>query len=117
PSGGLEALLDSGAMVLFDQAYGDFESGGQTILSGPPVSGQTILSVPPVSGQTGLSVLHPRLVTFRTFSKAWGLAALRLGWLASTAENCREIRKVKLPYSLNIISESAAIVALENRAV
>src|SRR5439155_6933618 len=58
--------------------------------------------------------LHPRLVTFRTFSKAWGLAALRLGWLASTAENCREIRKVKLPYSLNVISEAAAIVALEN---
>jgi histidinol-phosphate aminotransferase len=61
--------------------------------------------------------LHPRLVTFSTFSKAWGLAALRLGWLASTAENCREIRKVKLPYSLNVISEAAAIVALENRAV
>src|SRR5204862_4035028 len=61
--------------------------------------------------------LHPRLVTFRTFSKAWGLAALRLGWLASTAENCREIRKVKLPYSLNVISEAAAMVALENRGV
>ena len=57
------------------------------------------------------------MVTFRTFSKAWGLAGLRIGWLASTAENCREIRKVKLPYSLNIISETAAIIALENRAV
>jgi len=92
PSGGLEALLGSGAMVLFDRAYGDFAAD----------------TLPP---------LHPRLVTFSTFSKAWGLAALRLGWLASTAENCREIRKVKLPYSLNVISEAAAIVALENRAV
>ena len=54
------------------------------------------------------------LVTFRTFSKAWGLAALRVGWLVSTAENCREIRKVKLPYSLNVISSAIAEVALEN---
>jgi histidinol-phosphate aminotransferase len=92
PPGGLDALLASGAMVLFDRAYGDFAND----------------SLPP---------LHPRLVTFSTFSKAWGLAGLRLGWLASTAENCREIRKVKLPYSLNIISETAAIIALENRAV
>jgi len=92
PPGGLDALLASGAMVLFDRAYGDFAGDA-------------------------LPVLHPRLVTFSTFSKAWGLAGLRLGWLASTAENCREIRKVKLPYSLNVISEWAAIVALENRAV
>ena len=61
--------------------------------------------------------LHDRLVTFSTFSKAWGLAALRIGWLASTAATCREIRKVKLPYSLNVISESIAAMALEHRAV
>ena len=64
-----------------------------------------------------LPPLHPRLVTFSTFSKAWGLAALRVGWVASTIENCREIRKVKLPYSLNAISEMAATIALENRAL
>ena len=39
-----------------------------------------------------------------------------MGWLASTAPTCREIRKVKLPYSLNIISEAVAAVALEDRA-
>jgi histidinol-phosphate aminotransferase len=87
PQGGLEALLDSGATVLFDRAYGDF----------------AVDTLPP---------LHERLVTFSTFSKAWGLAALRVGWIASTAANCREIRKVKLPYSLNIISEAIAEVAL-----
>jgi histidinol-phosphate/aromatic aminotransferase/cobyric acid decarboxylase-like protein len=54
------------------------------------------------------------LVTFRTFSKAWGLAALRVGWLSSTAANCREIRKVKLPYSLNVISSAVAEAALEH---
>jgi histidinol-phosphate aminotransferase len=92
PEGGLQWLLDSGVTVLFDRAYGDFADD----------------SLPP---------LHERLVTFSTFSKAWGLAALRVGWLASTAANCREIRKVKLPYSLNIISEAVAETALGNRAL
>lgn len=92
PEGGLDKLLATGATVLFDRAYGDF-------------------------AQAEVPELHDRLVTFSTFSKAWGLAALRVGWLASTAANCREIRKVKLPYSLNIISEAIAEIALENREV
>jgi histidinol-phosphate aminotransferase len=91
PDDGISQLLATGATVLFDRAYGDF--AGDTL---PP--------------------LHDRLVTFSTFSKAWGLAALRVGWLASTAATCREIRKVKLPYSLNVISETVAALALENRA-
>src|SRR5207237_967563 len=57
-----------------------------------------------------------RLVVFSTFSKAWGLAALRLGWLCTTPSTAAEIRKAKLPYSLNVVSEETAIVALENRA-
>lgn len=100
-AGELQALLDSGAMVLFDRAYGDFARHN---------------SVYEPFGPSAME-LHPRLVTFSTFSKAWGLAGLRLGWLASTADNCREIRKVKLPYSLNIISEAAAVVALDHREV
>jgi len=89
PDGGVDALLATGATVLFDRAYGDFAED----------------SMPP---------LHDRLVTFSTFSKAWGLAGLRVGWLASTASTCREIRKVKLPYSLNIVSEAVAATALEH---
>ncbi|HEV7766425.1 MAG TPA: aminotransferase class I/II-fold pyridoxal phosphate-dependent enzyme [Thermoanaerobaculia bacterium] len=92
PPNGIESLLATGATVLFDRAYGDFAND----------------DLPP---------LHDRLVTFSTFSKAWGLAALRVGWLASTAATCREIRKVKLPYSLNIISESIAALALDHREV
>ena len=92
PEHGVDALLATGATVLYDRAYGDF----------------ALDALPP---------LHDRLVTFSTFSKAWGLAALRVGWLASTAATCREIRKVKLPYSLNIVSETVAAVALERRDV
>jgi histidinol-phosphate aminotransferase len=89
PDGGIDALLATGATLLFDRAYGDF-------------------------AEDRLPPLHDRLVTFSTFSKAWGLAGLRVGWLASTASTCREIRKVKLPYSLNIVSEAIAATALEH---
>jgi histidinol-phosphate aminotransferase len=92
PPRGLERLLATCATVLFDRAYGDF----------------ALDALPP---------LHDRLVTFSTFSKAWGLAALRVGWLASTAATCRQIRKVKLPYSLNIVSETVAALALERRDI
>jgi histidinol-phosphate aminotransferase len=92
PAGGLQQLLGTGATVLFDRAYGDFAND----------------ELPPLDG---------RLVTFSTFSKAWGLAALRVGWLASTAATCAEVRKVKLPYSLNVISEQVAALALEQRAI
>ncbi|HEX9164006.1 MAG TPA: histidinol-phosphate transaminase [Thermoanaerobaculia bacterium] len=92
PPGGVERLLDTGATLLFDRAYGDFANDS-------------------------LPLLHERLVTFSTFSKAWGLAGLRIGWLAATAGTAREVRKVKLPYSLNIVSEAAAVLALENRAI
>lgn len=92
PPNGIESLLATGATVLFDRAYGDFANDE-------------------------MPALHDRLVTFSTFSKAWGLAALRVGWLASTAATCREIRKVKLPYSLNIISESIAALALGHREI
>jgi len=92
PNGGIEKLLDTGATVIFDRAYGDF----------------ALDSLPP---------LNDRLVTLSTFSKAWGLAALRVGWLATTAATAREIRKVKLPYSLNIISEAIAIATLEDPSI
>jgi len=86
--GDLERLLDRGGMVFLDRAYGEFACD----------------AIPP---------LHDRLVTFSTFSKAWGLAALRIGWLASTEENCRQLAKVKLPYNLNVASEEAALLALD----
>lgn len=89
PDGGIDTLLATGATVLFDRAYGDF-------------------------AEDTLPLLHERLVTFSTFSKAWGLAGLRVGWLASAASTCHEIRKVKLPYSLNIVSEAVAATALEH---
>ncbi|MEO7794956.1 MAG: histidinol-phosphate transaminase [Thermoanaerobaculia bacterium] len=57
---------------------------------------------------------HENLVLFRTFSKAWSLAGLRLGYLLAAPELTAEILKVKLPYNLGQAAAIAGELALEN---
>jgi len=56
---------------------------------------------------------HPNLVVLRTFSKAMAMAGLRVGYLLAAPELTREIGKALLPYNLNVISQTAAEVAIE----
>jgi len=58
---------------------------------------------------------YENVVLLRTFSKAWGLAGARLGYLLGPPALVQEIAKAKLPYGLNIFSETAALVALDHR--
>ena len=53
------------------------------------------------------------LVVLRTFSKAMGLAAFRVGYLLAAPTLVTDIRKAVLPYNLNAFSQTAAEVALE----
>src|ERR671931_882028 len=67
------------------------------------------------SGRTVAPLLsrHANLAVFRTFSKALGLAALRVGYLLAAPELAREVSKAVLPYNLNAFSQTAAEVAVE----
>ena len=67
-------------------------------------------------GHSGLELLHeyPRLIITRTFSKAMGMAGLRVGYLMAHPELTEQISKAKLPYNINQFSLTAAEVALEN---
>jgi histidinol-phosphate aminotransferase len=56
----------------------------------------------------------PNLLILRTFSKAWGLAGLRLGYMVGNEELISYLNKIKLPYNVNSLSQSLAIRALEN---
>jgi histidinol-phosphate aminotransferase len=56
----------------------------------------------------------PNLVVARTFSKAYGLAGLRLGLLAGPVELMRWIRRVLSPYSVNSIALACLPPALED---
>lgn len=57
---------------------------------------------------------YDNLIVTRTFSKAYGLAGLRIGYMAANKKLATMMQKVKIPYSLNKISEAAAVAALEN---
>ena len=89
---GLRRILENaGGLVLWDEAYHEF--WGQTAL--------------PLLGD------YPNLLILRTFSKAYGLAGVRLGYLVGSPEVVAELRKVNLPYNVDTLSETVLDVVLE----
>jgi histidinol-phosphate aminotransferase len=50
----------------------------------------------------------------RTFSKTWGLAALRLGYVLAHSDTISNLKKVRGPYDMNVPAVIAANAALEN---
>ncbi len=57
---------------------------------------------------------YPNLVIMQTLSKAWGLAAIRLGILFAHHDIIQIINKVKPPYNVNELTQKAAMEALSN---
>ncbi len=55
---------------------------------------------------------YPRLVVMQTFSKAWGLAGIRLGMAYANPEIIDLLNRVKPPYNLNTLTQQAALKAL-----
>jgi histidinol-phosphate aminotransferase len=56
---------------------------------------------------------YPNLVVLQTLSKAWGLAALRVGMAFASEEIIQVMNKVKPPYNINQASQELALKALE----
>jgi histidinol-phosphate aminotransferase len=56
---------------------------------------------------------RPNVVVLRTFSKAWGLAGLRVGFLVAQPAVAAAIRKVVTPFSTSLVAQAAALAALE----
>ncbi|MDA8210463.1 MAG: histidinol-phosphate transaminase [Clostridia bacterium] len=83
------------AVVILDEAYSEFAGQDSAHLLGE----------------------FPNLIILRTFSKAFGLAGLRVGYLLTGDEIIAELLKVKLVYNLNSFSQIAARKVLENREV
>lgn len=57
---------------------------------------------------------YPHLVVLQTFSKAWGLAGLRLGVAYASEQVIKILNKIKYPYNVNIRTQELALDALEN---
>lgn len=99
PTGGslegddLRRLLALGLPTVIDEAYIEF--------SGQP-------------SYAHLTREFPNAIVLRTFSKAYGLAGLRLGYALSNPEVQRLLRRVKVPWNLSAITLAAASAALED---
>ncbi len=57
---------------------------------------------------------YPNLIVLQTFSKAWGLAAARVGTAYSNSKIISLFNKVKAPYNVSELNQEAALQALEN---
>lgn len=78
------------AMVFVDEAYAEF------------------------SGESAAGLVNkiPNLIVSRTFSKAWGLAGIRIGYVVASKEVIDLIMKIKPPYSVSVPSQRLALRAL-----
>jgi len=90
----LEQILEkaSGAAVLVDEAY--YEFCGVTLL--------------PLLND------YPNLFVSRTFSKVYGMAAMRVGCLFSQSGNVEFLHKAQSPYSVNMVGALAARAAVQD---
>ncbi len=55
---------------------------------------------------------HPKVVVLRTFSKAHGLAGLRVGYAVAHDELAVAVRRVSVPYGVNALAHAAALASL-----
>ena len=82
-----------GAIVYIDEAYFEFSK---------------ITAIPLINK-------YPNIIVTRTFSKAFGLASLRIGYVVAKAEYISEMLKIRGPYDVNMAAYYAACAALEDK--
>jgi len=97
----LEAFLDripERVLVVLDEAYCEYLTGDEF--------------------PDGIKLLarYPNLIVCRTFSKAWGLAALRVGYAISSPEIVDILNRVRQPFNVDTVALAAATAVLEDEA-
>ncbi|MDD4757262.1 MAG: histidinol-phosphate transaminase [Prolixibacteraceae bacterium] len=90
----LKIIRSFEGLVLLDEAYIDFAPAKSLL--------------PELNNYSNLIILH-------TFSKAWGMAGIRLGMAFATSEIISVLTKIKYPYNLNILTQTKAMELLSNK--
>ena len=99
PTGGvisrqeLTTILEEGKTTVVDEAYVEFHKRSFT----PLVSE------------------YPNLLILRTFSKAFAIAGLRLGYVIANPDTIKLLDRVKPPFSVNSLAMEAALAALDDQ--
>jgi histidinol-phosphate aminotransferase len=92
----IEAVLKGfKGMVVVDEAYIDFA---------------------PENSLLSRLAEFPNLIILQTFSKAWGMAGLRLGMAFMEPALVKVFNKIKYPYNINILTQQTALELLDNTA-
>jgi histidinol-phosphate aminotransferase len=91
----IRKILDTGVPVLLDQAYVEF------------------------SEKNYLPLLeeYENLIILRTFSKAFGMSGLRIGYAITSKTITDHFRRAHAPFSMNIFSAKMALEMLKNKAI
>lgn len=91
----LKILINFNGIVVVDEAYADFSDKPSFVSE----------------------IEHfQNLVVLQTFSKAWGLAGLRVGTAFANTEIIRFLNKVKPPYNVSQIAQETLLTALDKKA-
>ena len=88
------AAVPRGVVVVLDEAYAEF------VRDPAAVDGRAVLAD------------HPNLLVTRTFSKAYGLAGLRVGYAVGAARLGAPIRACVTPFSVSGVAQAAALASL-----
>lgn len=88
----LHIIENTDALVIIDEAYMDF-------------SDQSIMKV---------AEKYDNLIILKTCSKAWGMAAIRLGFAVSSKKIIRALHCVRSPYNVNALTQAAGCVIFSN---
>jgi histidinol-phosphate aminotransferase len=83
-------------LVIYDEAYFEFASGDPQF-------------------PDSMSYRYDNVITLRTFSKAYGLAGLRIGYGFAHADLVGNLLKVKLPFEPSVPAQAAGLAALADR--
>ena len=59
--------------------------------------------------------IHPNVLRFRTFSKAHGMAGMRIGYVLSDSEHIRSYDKVRMHFGVNAVAQAGALASLHDR--
>lgn len=95
PIATIEGLLHAApGLVVVDEAYGEFDMHDHSAV--------------------GLLDHHPNLVITKTFSKAWRLAGVRIGYLLAAPALVAELARVRLPYHLSAITQIVGEAAIRH---
>jgi histidinol-phosphate aminotransferase len=90
----LDELLGLGGILVLDEAYAEFAS----------------------KNRSKEATERENLIVLRTMSKAFGLAALRLGFLIARPEMVREMNKLRLPYNIDALAQTLGSLAFKMRS-